>query len=168
MNGIPGSGHKNTFYHFFLTVRRMGEQQLLVSDLGFHVYCSPSNESVEINICSDKLPDSKPCTEESVKRLLQPVPAEKLFRISQKAFHERQLEFKVAAKQITPEAANIFKAIGKTMPVMWQGTDSILVMDQVVIKPPYTSARLVAGVEDERSDLLLARVQKLLQHHQKA
>ena len=141
-------------------------EQLLCDDLGFQVYCGTlTKDSVEINITCDKLDKAKPCTDEQVKRLLQPLPAEKLYRLSQRAFHERQLEFKVAAKQITPEAAALFKAIGKTMPVMWQGTDNILVLDQVLIKQPYKQAQLVAGVEDERSDLLLARVQKLLQHH---
>ena len=144
-----------------------GEESLLVSDLGFHVYChtDEANDRIEIEINSAKK-ESVKVSEERVKRLLQPVPAEKLFRISQKAFHERQLEFKVAAKQISEEAAVLFKAIGKTMPVMWQDQDTILVMDQVVIKPPYTNATLKSGVEDEKSDLLLARVEKLLQHHQ--
>lgn len=148
----------------------MGDDGLLVKDLGFQVFCKTTEESVEINICSastNNTSNSKPITtDESVKRLMEPVPAEKLFRLSQKAFHERQLEFKVAGKQITPEAAALFKSIGKTMPVMWQDKDSILVMDQVILRPPYTAAQLVPGVEDERSDLLLARVQKLLEHHQ--
>lgn len=144
----------------------MGKEELLVSDLGFHIYCYPDESKDRIDIEINRtIKEASSVADEGVKRLLQPVPAEKLFRISQKAFHERQLEFKVASKQITEQAATLFKAIGKTMPVMWQGQDNILVMDQVVIKPPYTSAILISEVEEERNDLLLARVQKLLQHH---
>lgn len=157
--------HQNYFLTFLKVFMK---DELLISDLGLNVYCScnpESKESFEIEICSERKHNSKACTHESVKRLLQPVPPEKLFRLSQKAFHERQLEFKVAAKQISEEAATLFKTIGKTMPVMWSEEVNILVMDQVVIKPPYITAQLVPRVEDERSDLLLMRIQKLLQHY---
>ena len=145
------------------------EEMLLVSDNGFDVYCCAGkemNKEIFISI-TPAVHNNKSETVNSIafNRLMVPMPPERLFRQAQKAFHERQLEFKVQAGHITPQIASLFKAIGKTMPVAWHDQDSILVMDEVIIDKPYNSARLINKKETDDGDTtLLNRVQRLLEH----
>jgi hypothetical protein len=146
------------------------QKTFLVSDSGFNIFCcnnDSKNKEINISIITAAAGASKDTSKEasSFNRLLVPLPPERLFRHSQRAFHERQLEFKVQAGHITPQVASLFKAIGKTMPVAWQGKDTIMVMDEVIIQSPYESAQLAAKKGNEEGDVvLLNRVQRLLEH----
>jgi hypothetical protein len=95
--------------------------------------------------------------------LLTTQSRERSVKLYQRAFHERQLQFKVAQRQISPETAQLFKALGKTMPVMWSpANDTSMLIMNVVIPAPYTH---VAPLNADRADeQLLERLQRLLEH----
>lgn len=133
------------------------------NDSGFDICCFSSNSiDVEIIITENNNNNKiKKVENEKFNSLLQPVPPEKLFRQAQKAYYERLLEFKVAAGYITQQTAALFQALAKTMPVSWQGNDTIVVMDEVLVDQPYTKAKLM--INSDNVDLL-NRVQKLVDY----
>lgn len=59
---------------------------------------------------------------------------------------------------VTKEAQQLFDVLCKTMPCTWQGR-SIVVMDSVVVEPPY----LVENVTSTGEKYALERVKKVLQ-----
>lgn len=64
-------------------------------------------------------------------------------RVKKALADEAKLKARVGAG-VTPEAQALFDALGRTLPVRWH-EQSIVVMDEVIIAPPYGSSDVKGG-----------------------
>lgn len=89
---------------------------------------------------------------------LAPLPIAALRAREEAAIRAMKEKDMKRGKGVTKEAQEIFDALGKTMPVAWQGT-SVLVADSVLVEPPYRVAncRATGGL-----DGALGRVRKVV------
>ncbi|OZJ06725.1 hypothetical protein BZG36_00388 [Bifiguratus adelaidae] len=79
------------------------------------------------------------------------------------AVKEAQQRLARIGEGVTTEAQDIFDALSKTLPCRW-AKDSIVVLDEVIISPPYDVANCKANASSSAS---LARVKKVLEGEKK-
>ncbi|KAJ0411989.1 hypothetical protein ATCC90586_009946 [Pythium insidiosum] len=88
---------------------------------------------------------------------LPSVSEEDLLRLEQKNKGIAERALASIGKGVSAEAQAIFDALNKTMPCVWEG-QSIRVMEDVLIKPPYEPQHCVSA-----NTQVLARVKKVLE-----
>ncbi|KAG0223127.1 hypothetical protein BGW41_005702 [Actinomortierella wolfii] len=87
------------------------------------------------------------------------VQIDKLVQRERQAVREAQAAAARIGVGVTSEAQDIFDALSKTLPCRW-AKDSIVVMDEVIIAPPYDAENCRANASSSNS---LARVRKVLE-----
>lgn len=91
-----------------------------------------------------------------VQQALQPLNMDRLLHRERQAIRQWEEAMARIGEGVTAEAQAIFDALSKTLPCRWRQKE-MLVMDEVVIRPPYTEADCQS--KDQRS---LAHVQKVV------
>ncbi|KAG0313054.1 hypothetical protein BGZ99_009101 [Dissophora globulifera] len=89
-----------------------------------------------------------------------PVQLDKLQQREQQAIREAQVAAARIGVGVSSIGQDIFDALSKTLPCRW-AKDSIVVMDEVLIAPPYEPENCKASAS---SSYTLARVKKVLEH----
>ncbi|XP_072029118.1 protein LSM12 homolog A-like [Amphiura filiformis] len=71
---------------------------------------------------------------------------------------EKKMAIRLQKEGISPAVQLLFRTINKTLSCKWQGKN-IIVLDDVVVKPPYTTDTL------QGSDDAVAQVRKIIEKH---
>ncbi|KAL1924026.1 uncharacterized protein VTP21DRAFT_7061 [Calcarisporiella thermophila] len=95
----------------------------------------------------------------TVEPAVGPVPIDRIKGREKRAIQETWTSLSRIGVGVTREAQEIFDALSKTLPCRWH-KDTIIVLDEVVIRPPYTAESCLANAPAAGT---LARVQKVLE-----
>ncbi|KAG0352456.1 hypothetical protein BG005_008124 [Podila minutissima] len=115
------------------------------------VVTSPNPESVDSNITNNIYSTVVPA--------LGYIQLDKIQQREQQAIREAQVAAARIGVGVSSSAQDIFDALSKTLPCRW-AKDSIVVMDEVIIAPPYEPENCKANAS---ASYTLARVKKVLE-----